>query len=118
MPCSYAAAESQPLPVKQFGGMMAPPYNATAILQRGTSGARDEFQGTSAPPPPLPSGVAEGAFGVVLAVEFLDRELDEFRIVLLEAHAEQRDFLERVVVEIAPEMLEACAWSALGFRRF
>jgi hypothetical protein len=46
--------------------------------------------------PALPrSGAAEGALGMVLAEQLLDRELNKPGFVLLEPDAEQGDLLER-----------------------
>ena len=53
---------------------------------------------------PRVSGVAEGAPGVVLAVELIDGVLDEGGIVHLEPDAQERDFFERLVVKIAAEV--------------
>ena len=64
---------------------------------------------------PLPySGVAEGPLGIVTAVEILNRQLDELRVVALEPDSEQGDLLEGFVIEIAPEMLEPCPRRRFG----
>ena len=60
------------------------------------------------------SGVAEGPLGIVTAVQILNRQLDELRVVALEPDSEDGDLLEGFVVEIAPEMLEPCPRRRFG----
>ena len=60
------------------------------------------------------SGVAEGPLGIVTAVQILNRQLDELRVVALEPDLEQGDLLEGFVVKIAPEMLEPCPRRRFG----
>src|SRR3954453_23514673 len=67
--------------------------------------------------PALPrSGVAEGALGIVLAKQLLDRELNKLGVVLLEPDAKQDDLLERDGVA-ALAALAAGAGVAFSARR-